>query len=147
MFFLNRCILILLLAGAFFGGASRARCSLPSADEQPSLKQRLSRTPDAPALPARRRIFGIGVGFERASSALGVPLSQVLPGSPAARAGLVAGAIIAEINGISTIARSEEECVRIIRESGPAVKLKYYEPSTLKPRTLTITKESIPLPN
>ena len=138
-----RVLIIPLIAAGLATGA----CSLPSPDEQPSLKQRLSRNPDAPVLPAGRRIFGIGVGFERTGSAHGLPLSQVLPGSPAARAGLVAGVVVSEINGLSTIARSEEECVRIIRESAPAVKLKFYEPSSPTPRTLVIMKESILLSN
>jgi C-terminal processing protease CtpA/Prc len=98
-------------------------------------------------LPARRWIFGIGVGFEPAGTPLGTPLSQVLAGSPADRAGIVPGAIVAEINGVSTVGRTGDACVQMVREAGASVRLKLYDPATLVPRTLTVKKESIALPN
>ena len=138
----NRCILTLFLAGGAAGGLVPGECSLPSGENLPGIRQGLSREEHKDALPPRRWIFGIGVGFEHSGTALGVPLSQVLPGSPADRAGLAAGAIIAEINGVSAVGRTEEDCIRMIKESGATVKLKFYDPTTLMPRTLTLRKES-----
>jgi hypothetical protein len=142
-----RCILTLLLAGGAAGGLAPGECSLPSSENLPGIRQGLSPGGRNDALPARRVIFAIGVGFASVGTTLGVPLSQVLPGSPADRAGLAAGAIIAEINGVSTVGRTEEECVRMVKEGGASVKLKYYDPATLLPRTLTVKKESIAIPN
>ena len=136
-----------VLAGGAAGGLAPGECSLPSGENLPGIRQGLSREGHNDALPPRRWIFGIGVGFEHSGTALGVPLSQVLPGSPADRAGLAAGAIVAEINGVSTVGRTDEECWRMIKESGATVKLKFYDPTTLLPRTLTLKKESIALPN
>ena len=141
-----RRILTLFLAGGAAGLGS-GECSLPSSDDLPGIRQGLSRGGRNDAMPARRWIFGIGVGFEHAGTTLGVPLSQVLSGSPADRAGLAVGAVIAEINGVSAVGRTEEECIRMIKESGATVKLKFYDPTTLLPRTLTLKKESIALPN
>jgi predicted metalloprotease with PDZ domain len=143
----NRCILILFLAGGAALGLASGECSLPSSESLPGIRQGLSRGGSNDALPPRRWIFAIGVGFERVGTTLGVPLSQVLPGSPADRAGLAAGAIIAEINGVSTVGRTDEECVRMVKDGGASVKLKFYDPATLLPRTLTLKKESIALPN
>ena len=143
----NRRILTLCLAGAAAWGLASGECSLPASENLPGIRQGLSRGGRSDALPARRWIFAIGVGFERVGTALGVPLSQVLPGSPADRAGLAAGAIVAEINGMSTVGRTDEECVRMVKDGGASVKLKFYDPATLVPRTLTVKKESIALPN
>src|SRR5580693_1303491 len=96
-----RCILTLVLAGGAAGWLAAGKCSLPSSDNLPGFRQGLSRGGGNDALPARRWIFGIGVGFEPVGTTLGVPLRQVLAGSPAERAGLAPGAIIAEINGAS----------------------------------------------
>jgi hypothetical protein len=142
-----RCILTLFLAGGAAGWLASGKCSLPSSEDMPGIRQGLSRGGSNDALPARRWIFGIGVGFEPVGTTLGVPLRQVLPGSPAERAGLAPGAIIAEINGASTVDRSEEECIRMVKEGGAFVKLKFYDPTTLLPRTVTVKKESIALPN
>ena len=142
-----RCILTLCLAGGAAGGLATGHCSLPSSGNLPGIRQGLSRGGRNDALPARRMVFAIGVRFEPSGTTLGVPLSQVVPGSPADRAGLVVGAIIAEINGVSTVGRTEDECVRMVKEGGVSVKLKYYDPATLTPRTLTVRKESIPVPN
>ena len=142
-----RCIFTLILAGGAAWRPAPGECSLPSAENLPGIRQGLSREGRNDVLPARRWIFGIGVGFERVATTLGVPLGQVLAGSPADRAGLVVGAIVAEINGVSTLGRNDEDCVRMIKEGGASVKLKFYDPTTLLPRTLTVKKESIALPN
>jgi hypothetical protein len=135
------------VAGGGAWGPMPGECSLPSSENLPGIRKGLSRDGHNDALPARRWIFGIGVGFEHEGTTLGVPLRRVLSGSPAERMGLAVGAIIAEINGVSTVGRTDEECVRMVTEAGALVKLKYYDPTTLQARTLTVRKESIALPN
>jgi hypothetical protein len=98
-----------------------------------------------PVAPQRQGFFGIGVGFERSGTLAGVPLKLVLPGSPAARAGLVAGCFIAEINGQTTVGRIGEDCARIIQEALGTIRIKYLDPA-MKERTLTLEKEWLVLP-
>jgi hypothetical protein len=98
-----------------------------------------------PVAPPKQRIFGIGVGFDTSGTLAGVALKVVLPGSPAARAGLVVGCVIAEINGESTIGRPGDDCARIIREALGTVRIKYLDPA-LKEKTLILEKEWIVLP-
>jgi hypothetical protein len=98
-----------------------------------------------PVAPQKQRIFGIGVGFEKSGTLAGVPLNIVLPGSPAARAGLTPGCVIVEINGESTVGRPGDDCARIIREALSSVRIKYLDPA-LKEKTLTLEKEWIAVP-
>jgi hypothetical protein len=96
--------------------------------------------------PAKRqRIFGIGVGFDTSGTLAGVALKIVLPDSPAYRAGLMPGCIVAEINGEKTAGRSGEECARIIRDGAGAVRLKYLDPA-MRERVVTLEKEWIVVP-
>lgn len=93
----------------------------------------------------RQRIFGIGVGFERSGTLAGVALNIVLPDSPAARAGLMPGCIISEINGEATAGRIGEDCARLIRDGATKVRIKYLDPA-LKEKVLVLEKEWLALP-
>jgi hypothetical protein len=93
----------------------------------------------------RQRIFGIGVGFDTSGTLAGVALKIVLPDSPAFRAGLMPGCIVAEINGEATAGRSGEECARIIRDGAGTVRLKYLDPA-MRERVVTLDKEWIAVP-
>lgn len=137
-------MLALLALGAARASAIPARP--PKIDPPPPWREEPVR-PGAPlpVPPQKQRIFGIGVGFEKSGTLAGVPLNIVLPGSPAARAGLVAGCVIAEINGESTVGRAGDDCARLIREALGTVRIKYLDPA-LKERTLTLEKEWIVLP-
>ena len=119
--------------------------SLPGKGPPPNLRDGLPRTGEATPAP-RKKFFGLGVGFQTRANAQGIALEQVVAGSPADRAGITAGTVIAEINGESTAGRSGEECTRMVREAGNAVTLKYYDPATLKLRTRTLDKEWMMLP-
>ncbi len=120
--------------------------SLPGSSEPPSLRDGMPRTGMATPLP-RKKFFGLGVGFQSRANAQGIGIEQVIAGSPAERAGFIVGTVIVEINGESTAGRSAEECTRMVRDSGNAVTLKYYDPATLKLRTRTLEKEWMVLPN
>jgi predicted metalloprotease with PDZ domain len=111
----------------------------PRAHEEPA-------RPGSEVPPAKRqRIFGVGVGFEKSGTLAGVPLNIVLPDSPAYRAGLLPGCIIAEINGEVTAGHTGDECARMIRESGSTVRIKYLDPA-MKEKLLNLEKEWIALP-
>jgi membrane-associated protease RseP (regulator of RpoE activity) len=140
-----------LVVGASFppesgGGAVAVPVKLPGKDESPIYRDGLpgaGKTTPAP----KRKMFGLGIGFLDRANAQGIPLEQVVPGSPAERAGLAPGTVIAEINGDSTLGRNREECTRMIRESGNKVTLKYYDPVTLKLRTRTLEKDWFFIPS
>ena len=101
--------------------------------------------PEAPGAPKKQRIFGIGVGFERSGTLAGVALSIVLPDSPAARAGLLPGCIISEINGELIGGRVGEDCARLIRDGTSKVRIKYLDPA-MKEKVITLEKEWIVVP-
>lgn len=126
-------------------GPAPVPVSLPGKGEPPSLRDGMPRTGTGTPAP-RKRFFGLGVGFQSRANGQGIALEQVVAGSPADRAGITAGTVIAEINGESTVGRSGEECTRMVREAGNAVTLKYYDPATLKLRTRTLDKEWMTLP-
>ena len=101
--------------------------------------------PENPATTKKQRIFGIGVGFERSGTLAGVALSIVLPDSPAARAGLLPGCIISEINGEPIGGRVGEDCARLIRDGATKVRIKYLDPA-MKERVINLEKEWIVVP-
>jgi C-terminal processing protease CtpA/Prc len=119
---------------------------LPPKDRTPIFREGLPATGEATPAP-RKRFFGIGVGFQTRAGAQGIALDQVVAGSPADRAGLAAGTVIAEINGEATLGRSGEDCTRLVRESGNNVVLKFYDPATFKLRIRTLEKDWFFLPN
>ncbi|HEV7869206.1 MAG TPA: PDZ domain-containing protein [Chthoniobacteraceae bacterium] len=120
--------------------------SLPKRKHVPPLREAPANGAEAAPPAVRQRMFlGIGVGFEKTGTLQGVPLTIVLPDSPAARAGLVSGCIIAEINGDSTVGRTGDGCAQLIRDALGAVTVRYLDPA-LKPRTVTIDKEWIVVP-
>lgn len=127
------------------GGGGVLPVKLPARDQSPLIHDSLPRAGEATPAP-RKKFFGLGVGFQSRANAQGIALEQVVAGSPADRAGITAGTVIAEINGESTAGRSGEECTRMVREAGNAVTLKYYDPATLKLRTRTLDKEWMMLP-
>lgn len=101
--------------------------------------------PGTPATTKKQRIFGIGVGFERSGTLAGVALSIVLPDSPAARAGLLPGCIISEINGEPIGGRVGEDCARLIRDGATKVRIKYLDPA-MKEKVINLEKEWIIVP-
>ena len=139
-------VLALLTCAAPVRDARPLPVKLPGREDSPIFREGLPRTGDATPAP-RKRFFGLGVGFQARTSAQGIALDQVVAGSPADRAGLAPGTVIVEINGESTLGRSGEECTRMVRESGNAVTVKYFDPATLKLRTRTLEKEWFYLPN
>ncbi len=120
---------------------------LPPSDRNPALHEGLPNVGSTPTDPIQKRFFGLGIGFETRGTSQGIGLERVVSGSPAERAGIVAGTVVAEINGVSTMGRSAEECTRLVRDSGSRVVLRFYDPATLKLRTRTLEKDWFVVPN
>jgi len=123
------------------------RVSLPSSDQPPIVRP--SPRPGLATPSPRKSVFVLGIRFQNRGGTQGIALEEVVPGSPADRAGFVVGMIISEIDGKSTAGRSGEDCTRLVQEAGNAVAVKYYDPVTFKLRSRTVQKEWIvpPLPN
>ena len=139
----------LVLSAAAILLASPAAQALPMRAKRAERLPRPEETPIRPGaekpVPSRKRIFGIGVGFDRSSTTAGVALTIVLPDSPAARAGLLPGCIISEINGETIGSRIGEDCARLIRDGANKVRIKYLDPA-MKERVITLEKEWIIVP-
>jgi S1-C subfamily serine protease len=114
--------------------------SLPTNDMPAPIHDTAPRTGGEIVPAQRKRVFVLGIRFQERGGAHGIALAQVVEGSPADRAGLIAGTVIAEIEGKSTAGRSGEDCTRLVQEAGATVALKYYDPLTFKLRTRTLEK-------
>lgn len=137
------------LFAALFAASSAAQ-ALPMRTTRPDRFPRPQEEPvrpgpGTPATTKKQRIFGIGVGFERSGTLAGVALSIVLPDSPAARAGLLPGCIISEINGEPIGGRVGEDCARLIRDGATKVRIKYLDPA-MKEKVINLEKEWIIVP-
>jgi C-terminal processing protease CtpA/Prc len=86
-------------------------------------------------------MFVLGIIFQSRGGAQGIALEEVVAGSPADRAGLAIGTVIAEIDGKSTAGRTGEDCTRMVQEAGNSVALKFYDPLTFKLRARTVAKD------
>ncbi|MGB8166278.1 MAG: PDZ domain-containing protein [Chthoniobacteraceae bacterium] len=137
-------IMVALFVGTATNEATPMRATKPEKFPRPQ-EEPLKPGTEMPAPGKRQRIFGIGVGFERSGTLAGVALNIVLPDSPAARAGLMPGCIISEINGELTAGRIGEDCARLIRDGATKVRIKYLDPA-LKERVLVLEKEWLAIP-
>lgn len=120
--------------------------TFPSRDKTSIWRDGLPKLGDSTPAP-RKKMFGLGVGFQARGTTQGISLDQVVAGAPADRSGFIAGTIITEINGESTLGRTGEDCTRMVREGGNSVTLKFYDPVTLRPRMRVVEKDWFPLPN
>lgn len=88
-----------------------------------------------------------GVGMEVGMRNNLITVISPLPGTPAEKAGLVAGDVIVAIDGTSTEKMSIDEAVRNIRGiEGTVVTLKMYRTGDLEPRDIKITRATIEIP-
>ena len=120
---------------------------LPRTPRLPMLSQSVmtvSTTIEAPAL--KRLLFGLGLGFYGIGDPQGVPITRVMPDSPAARAGLAVGCVVTEINGVVTVGRTGEDCARIIQNGFGPVRLKYLD-AARQEKMLQIKKAWIAVPS
>jgi len=120
--------------------------SLPAKDKPPIIREGVPRTGEATPAP-RKSFYGLGIAFQNRGGTQGIALDQVVPGSPADKAGFAVGMMIVEIEGQSTLGRTGEDCTRMVRDAVAAVVLRYYDPLTFKLRTRTLQKDWFPLPN
>jgi carboxyl-terminal processing protease len=74
-------------------------------------------------------------------------IMDVLPGSPAAKAGLHRGLIIQQIDGTDTVGKPLAECVAMTRgQVGSKVQLEVIDPAKSETNIVAFTREKIALP-
>lgn len=88
-----------------------------------------------------------GVGMEVGIRDNVITIISPLSGTPAEKAGLLAGDVIVKINGTSTEKMSIDEAVRLIRgPEGSVVNLTMYRVGDLEPRDVPVTRATIEIP-
>jgi carboxyl-terminal processing protease len=88
-----------------------------------------------------------GVGMEVGMRNNLLTIISPLAGTPAEKAGLLAGDAILEISGTSTERMGVDEAVRLIRgEEGTVVTLTIYREGDREPRTVPVTRATIEIP-
>lgn len=88
-----------------------------------------------------------GIGMEVGLRDNVVTVISPLPGTPAERAGLIAGDKVLKIDGKSTEGMQVDEAVRLIRgEKGTSVVLSMYREGDLEFREITVMRDTIDIP-
>src|SRR5262249_40962638 len=89
-------------------------------------------------------LAGIGAKLEFDSLGHQLQIVQVVPNSPAAQAGLLAGNFIEKIDDVSPADRTIEECVSFVRGlPGSTVRLVVVDPTDQKARTVELVRKKL----
>jgi carboxyl-terminal processing protease len=88
-----------------------------------------------------------GVGMEVGMRSDVLTIISPLPGTPAEKAGLMAGDLLVAINGTSTEGMGVDEAVRLIRgEEGTTVTLRIYRTGFTEPKDYDVVRAKIEIP-
>jgi len=91
-------------------------------------------------------VVGIGVSLDMDKQTGAIRITQVVPNSPAAQAGLTAGVIIQKIDDASIAGKAPEECAMLIRGMaivGTKVRLQLVNPNKNETNTVELTRQII----
>ena len=104
-------------------------------------------TPGAQEPAAQIHFAGVGLALFMPSTNGPVKIAQIVPDSPAARAGLKTGSAIVSINGDSTANLTLKHCVELIRgEAGTQVALGLVDLKTKETNIVTLTRALLSVP-
>lgn len=102
--------------------------------------QRLPLTRDSARLIARE-IVGLGFAFDIDKQSNTHRITKVFAKSPAAKAGVAPGLVIAGIEGTPTFGKSVAECLKLLRANGsPKVRLELVNPATHQTNRVELTR-------
>jgi carboxyl-terminal processing protease len=94
----------------------------------------------------RGTLVGIGIAFEKSEE--GIVIKNVLPDTPAEKAGVKAGGLITSIEGLSTESMTSDQAVKLILGPvGTKVELSVLPPGASTPHRVVLTRERIVLSN
>jgi CubicO group peptidase (beta-lactamase class C family) len=89
-----------------------------------------------------REMIGVGVALALSEEPRGLRITRVLPGSPAATAGLADGQIIMKINDVATAGKTIAQCVELLRgPAGTKVRLVLTDAEQIATRTVELTRQ------
>ena len=94
--------------------------------------------------PQTEEIVGIGIALQKDPATQELRIMNVLPNSPAVRAGLKSGMLVEKIDGQELTGRNLPECVNLIRGPvGTKVRLELVDLVQDKTNTVELTREKI----
>jgi C-terminal processing protease CtpA/Prc len=94
--------------------------------------------------PQTEEIVGIGIALQKDQATQEFRIMNVLPGSPALRAGLKSGMLVEKIDDQELTGRNLPECVNLIRgPAGSKVRLELVDLVQDKTNTVELTREKI----
>jgi thiol-disulfide isomerase/thioredoxin len=94
------------------------------------------------AVLAEDSIVGIGVSLGTDNKTGDLKIAQVIPGGPAATAGLTAGLVLRKIDDTDVTGKKMTECIPLIRGPiGSKVKLELLDPTDNKTKQFEITRD------
>jgi CubicO group peptidase (beta-lactamase class C family) len=89
-----------------------------------------------------REMIGVGVALSLHEEPRGLRITRVLPGSPAATAGLADGQIIMKIDDVATAGKTVAQCVELLRgPAGTKVRLELADAGQMATRTVDLTRQ------
>lgn len=93
---------------------------------------------------AQESIVGIGVSLGQDSKTGELKIVQVIPGGPAALAGLKGGLVLRKIDGFEVTGKKMTECIPLIRGPiGSKVKLDLFDPAENGVKHFEVTRDQI----
>jgi len=105
-----------------------------------TILQRLPLT-DRSTQELARQLVGIGAALDIDKTSQSLRILKVLENSPALEARLAAGQLIQKVDDVSTIGKSLEECVKLIRGPvGTKVRLEIHDPASDDIRSVELTR-------
>ncbi len=137
-------VMVLLGGGWLYTQMRRSGTVKEGAHEGPggNLDPRLNRG----QMPAPEHFAGVGVVAGLHNGA--IEIMQVLPNSPAAKAGLSPGLRLVKIDGVPTEGKPLKECVDMVRGvEGTKVNLELIDPANGTTNAVELTRENITLPS
>jgi thiol-disulfide isomerase/thioredoxin len=91
-------------------------------------------------------VVGVGLALGQLQDGSGVKIMRILPGGPAAKAGLKPGLVVDEVDGVSLKGKSLNDCVALMRGAeGSKVVLHFVDPSKHETNSVALTRERINL--
>jgi S1-C subfamily serine protease len=94
-----------------------------------------------------RETVGIGTALAVDENAGLVRVTEVIPKSPASRAGLSGGLVLQRVNGVAVEGKTLPECVELLRGPiGTTVRLELVKPGGGAPMTVELTRQRFRVP-
>jgi carboxyl-terminal processing protease len=97
--------------------------------------------------PQIQDIVGVGFLLRMNPSTHAVFIQEVVPGSPAANAGITTGLVVNKVDEVSLAGKRLVECVNLVRgPAGSTVQLELINPDLGQTNTFKLTRQKINLP-